>query len=223
MYVIVAGSGELGSELARTLSEHGHNVVVIDSEPAALKRLGPAFDGVTLRGTAVDSDILRQAGADRADALAAVTDSDQVNLMVAQVAREVFALRRVVARVASSHLEDIYRRMGIATLRPGKSAVAQIAGLLGSEGLSHLLALGAGEVELSAFNVAPALAGQPAERLNLPGKCRLGGLVREGRVLLPEPDLRLQPGDTALVLIRLDARSAVEAWTAAAARPGGRH
>ncbi len=215
MYVLVAGSGELGSELARSLSEHGHSVVVIDVAPGAFGRLGPAFDGVTLRGTAIDSDILREAGAEKADALAAVTDSDAVNLMVAQVAHEVFAIPRIVARVWSPHLEDIYRRMDITTLRPGKSAVAQVEALLGSKGLTHLLAIGAGEVELATFDVAPHLAGEPAEHLNLPGKCRLGGLIRQGRLLLPEPGLAIAPGDTAVVLIRLDARSAIEAWTEA--------
>ncbi|MEW6547453.1 MAG: TrkA family potassium uptake protein [Bacillota bacterium] len=212
MYIIVAGCGSLGAELARTLADEGHDVVVIDRDRTAFERLGPGFDGVTVSGTAIDADVLRQAGADRADALAAVTGSDQVNLMVGQVASRLFGLRRVVIRVSDPQLEETYRRLGFQTLRPGKSAVAQVRCLLGAGALMHLLALGTGDVELVQFAVRPSLAGEPLERLVIPGKCHPAGVVRRGRVLLPGPDLRLEEGDGVLALIRLDARAAVLAW-----------
>jgi len=213
MYVIVAGCGSLGAELARTLSDEGQDVVVIDRDRTAFERLGPGFDGVTVTGTAIDADVLRQAGAERADALAAVTGSDQVNLMVGQVASRLFGVRRVVVRVSDPQLEETYRRLGLVTLRPGKSAVAQVRCLLGTGALMHLLALGTGDVELVQFSPRASLAGEPLDRFVIPGKCFPAGVMRGGRVILPEPGLRLQEGDGVLALIRLDARSAVAAWT----------
>lgn len=212
VYVIVAGCGSLGAELARTLAEEGQDVVVIDRDRAAFERLGPAFDGITVAGTAIDADVLRQAGADRADALAAVTGSDQVNLMVGQVAVRLFSLPRVVIRVSDPQLEEMYRGLGFVTVRPGKSAVIQVRSLLGAGDLVHLMALGAGEVELVQFQIRPSLAGEALERLSIPGKCQPAGVVRGGKILLPGPELRLEQGDSVLALIRLDARAALSAW-----------
>lgn len=209
----------MGAELARTLADEGQDVVVIDRERAAFERLGPAFDGVTVTGTAIDADVLRQAGADRADALAAVTGSDQVNLMVGQVATRWFGLRRVVVRVSDPQLEETYRRLGLVTLRPGKSAVVQVRSLLATGALMSLFALGTGDVELVQFTVRSSLVGEPLERLAIPGKCHPTGIVRQGRILLPGPDLRLEEGDGVLALVRLDARTAVAAWTGNEAPP----
>ncbi|HHY96062.1 MAG TPA: TrkA family potassium uptake protein [Firmicutes bacterium] len=213
MYVIVAGCGNLGAELARTLADEGQDVVVIDRDRTAFERLGSAFDGVTVTGTAIDEDVLRQAGIERADALAAVTGSDQVNLMVGQVATRVFGRKQVVVRVSDPALEDLYRRLGLITLRPGKSAVAQVRCLLGAGALLHILALGTGEVELVQFAARSSLVGEPVEHLFIHGKCQPLGVIREGRVLLPSTDLRLQEGDGVLAAIRLDARAAVAAWS----------
>lgn len=212
MYVIVAGCGSLGAELARTLAEEGQDVVVIDRDRAAFERLGPAFDGITVAGTAIDADVLRQAGADRADALAAVTGSDQVNLMVGQVVARLFGLPRVVIRVSDPQLEEIYRGLGFVTVRPGKSAVTQVRSLLGSGDLVHLLALGAGEAELVQFRIRPSLAGESLEQLTIPGKCQPAAVVRGGRVLVRSSDVRLEQGDSVLAVIRLDARPALTAW-----------
>ncbi|HEY3313797.1 MAG TPA: TrkA family potassium uptake protein [Bacillota bacterium] len=220
MYVIIAGCGRLGSELARNMSEEGHDVVVIDRAREAFERLGSAFDGITIEGTAIDEDVLRQAGVDRADALAAVAGSDEVNLMVGQVARRHFNLRRVVVRVNNPHLESAYRKFGLLTLRPDKSAVAQVRGLLSSQGLTTLLTLGTGEALLSQVALRADLAGQSLDRLAIPGKCQPAGILRGGRVLLPEPDLRVEPGDALICVVRLDALAAVTAWADVTRDPG---
>lgn len=212
MYVIVAGCGRLGSELARNLSEEGHDVVVIDRDRSAFDLLGTAFEGVTIEGTAIDIDFLRQAGADRADALAAVAGSDEVNLMVGQIARRQFNLRRVVVRVNDPHLESAYRRLGLLTLRPDKSAVAQVRGLLSGEGLTTLMTLGTGEAVLAQVVPRADLAGESLDRFVIPGKCQPAGLLREGRLFLPEPGLRVEPGDALVCVVRLDALKAVTAW-----------
>ena len=86
MNIIIAGCGRIGAELALILSKAGHNVVIIDSDAAAFERLGPAFNGVTVRGSACDDRVLRQAGIETCDAFAAATNSDSANIMAAEIA-----------------------------------------------------------------------------------------------------------------------------------------
>lgn len=88
MYVIIIGCGRVGSELAKLLSNEGHDVVVIDKENSSFERLG-AFNGVTLTGNGFDLDLLKQVGAGKADAFCAVTNGDNTNLISAQVAKDI--------------------------------------------------------------------------------------------------------------------------------------
>ena len=95
MKVIIIGCGRVGSSLAQTLSQRGDTVVVIDSDPTAFERLGPTFKGRTISGVGFDRDVLLQAGIEHADALAAVTVSDEANVTAARLARQVFKVPRV--------------------------------------------------------------------------------------------------------------------------------
>lgn|GEM_PF-237417 len=219
MYVIVAGCGALGAELALRLSEDGDDVVVVDRDRNAFERLGPAFDGLTVEGIPIDADVLRQAGGERADALAAVTDSDQVNLMVGQLAARILNIPRVVVQVSDPQLEDTYRKLGVTTIRPGRSTVAQVRSLLGSGTPLHLVALGTGEVHISMFVPAPMLIGESLDRLAIPAKCQPLGILRSGSIRLVEPGLTIETGDAVLVAVRLDAQSILNAWAEAPPAP----
>ncbi|RME84533.1 MAG: TrkA family potassium uptake protein [Caldilineae bacterium] len=119
-YVIIAGCGRLGSLLAEELSRAGDSVVVIDKDESRFARLSSDFSGFRIHGDATELEVLRQAKADRADALIAATSLDNVNLMVAQVARVVFHVPVVVARVFNPAREAIYRRLGLRVVCPTK-------------------------------------------------------------------------------------------------------
>jgi trk system potassium uptake protein len=126
MYVIIAGCRKVGSNLAMELSQENHDVVVIDSDPSHLEALGSGFNGVTIVGMPIDEDVLRSAGVERADALAAVTDDDNMNIMVSQVAKELFHVPVIVTRVYDPHRESIMGGMGLRTVCPTTLAVKQI-------------------------------------------------------------------------------------------------
>ena len=117
-YVVVVGSGRLGSILANQLSRLGSNVVVVDRDEAAFANLSTEFSGFQVTGDAAELAVLRQARIDRADCLLAVTRHDNVNLMVAQVAQNVFHVKRVLARVFDPSRQAIYREFGIETICP---------------------------------------------------------------------------------------------------------
>ena len=117
-YIVVVGCGRLGSILACRLSSHGNSVVVIDPYESSFNNLNSEFSGFQIVGDASELAVLRSAKADKADCLLAVTDKDNVNLMVAQIAKNIFQIPTVLARVFDPAREKIYRDFGIATISP---------------------------------------------------------------------------------------------------------
>lgn len=126
MYVIIAGCRKVGSNLALELAQENHDVVVIDSDPSHFEALGSGFNGVTVAGMPIDEDVLRSAGVEQADALAAVTDDDNMNIMVSQVARELFHVPLVITRLYDPQRDAIMSKMGLTTICPTTLAVAKI-------------------------------------------------------------------------------------------------
>ncbi len=99
MNILVVGCGKVGSQLSNILSSMGHDTAVIDPDPASFERLSDDFRGYTVAGVPIDQTVLRRGGIEACDALAAVTEDDNTNVMVCQLAREVFHVPRVLARV----------------------------------------------------------------------------------------------------------------------------
>jgi trk system potassium uptake protein TrkA len=119
-YVVIVGCGRLGSLLAGLLSQAGSSVVIIDRDEASFALLPPEFSGFRITGDAVEMEILQRAKVHSAGCLLAVTGEDNVNLMVAQVAHELFKVPRVMARVFDPRREAIYHAFGIETVSPTK-------------------------------------------------------------------------------------------------------
>ncbi len=116
MNVVILGCGRVGATLARHLINEGHKVSVIDLSSDAFRRLGPKFKGLKVIGTGLDQDILRKAGIESADAFIAVTQGDNSNIMAAQIAREVFKIKRVLTRLYDPIRSEAYKELGIETL-----------------------------------------------------------------------------------------------------------
>ena len=143
MRVVIVGCGRVGARIASILDHNGHEVAVIDVDSHAFRRLASTFGGETIIGTGIDEDVLRSAGIERAHAFIAVTDGDNRNIMAAQVARLIFQVPEVVARIYDPIREDTYRRLGLTTVCPTTTVSAMI--------LDHVI---------NAFeNLAPELAG----------------------------------------------------------------
>ena len=132
--IIVVGCGRLGALLANRLSSLGSSVVVIDRAETAVENLAPEFSGFRVTGDAAELDVLRQARMDKAGCVLAITSHDNVNVMVAQVARTVFGVPKVMARVNDPSREAVYREFGIETICPTNlSAAAFLSALRGLE------------------------------------------------------------------------------------------
>jgi trk system potassium uptake protein TrkA len=113
MKVIIVGCGRLGAHLARRLDHEGNDVVVIDRNAEAFSRLGSEFRGRMVFGTGIDEDILRRAGIENADAFIAVTNGDNTNAMASEIAKLVFHVPRVVARLYDPVREDTFHALGL--------------------------------------------------------------------------------------------------------------
>jgi Trk K+ transport system NAD-binding subunit len=110
------GCGRVGSGLANDLEAAGHSVSIIDQNQEAFRRLGADFKGQTIAGVGFDRDILLEAGIEKADAFAAVSNGDNSNILAARVARETYGVEKVVARIYDPARAEIYQRLGIPTV-----------------------------------------------------------------------------------------------------------
>ena len=129
-YTIIVGCGRLGANLANTLSDSGEDVLIIDKNKEAFRKLSPAFGGLTLNGDATDLDVLQEAQISNATAVIAVTNNDNANILVAQIAREMFHIERVIARLYDPEREYVYREFGIDTICPAVLSVKEIDKIL---------------------------------------------------------------------------------------------
>jgi trk system potassium uptake protein TrkA len=195
MRVIIVGCGRVGSELANALSAERHDVVVIDRNPLSFGRLSRDFGGRMLTGVGFDREILQKADIEGADALAATTDSDNVNIVVAVTAKETFEVPHVVARIYDPEAAEIYRREGIPTVTPTLMAANTMKTMISHPRLAKLATCGSGEVEFITIQVPKGLAGRTVQDLIIPGESLVSALVRRGQASIPTADTRLEAED----------------------------
>lgn len=136
-YTIVIGCGRLGANLANTLSDEGGNVLIIDKSKDAFRKLSPSFGGLSITGDALDFDVLHEAQINKASVVVAVTNNDNANIMAAQIARELFQIKRVIARLYDPERECVYREFGIDTICPAILSAKEIDKILSETGLSE--------------------------------------------------------------------------------------
>ncbi|MFZ2635732.1 MAG: NAD-binding protein [Rectinemataceae bacterium] len=129
MYVIIIGSGNLGVGLALALSSRKDDVVVVD-HGADSGRFGEGFDGMLVDGDPMDMKVLELSGMPRADLVIAVTSSDNVNVTCVQAAKELFGVKKVLARIADPEREKFYRSIGLGTVCPTVTGVNQVLELV---------------------------------------------------------------------------------------------
>ena len=118
MHIVIMGCGRVGSTLAARLDTEGHVVTIIDTDPAAFRRLPSDFGGEKLVGSGFDEHTLETAGIRQADAFLSLTQGDNRNLLAAQMAKHLFGVRSVVARVYDPFRCEIYANLGLRTFSP---------------------------------------------------------------------------------------------------------
>ena len=168
---------------------------MVDRDPAAFDRLGNAFRGKIVIGIGFDRGVLAEAGIERADGLAAVTDSDETNVVVARLARKVFRVPKVVARLYDPRKAEIYRRLGLQTISQVAWGVGRILEIMSSSRLETIMTIGNGEVEIVETEVPHLLIGRTVSELTVPGEIHVTAITRGGKAFLPSLGTEFQGGD----------------------------
>src|SRR5438270_12875771 len=211
VHVVVVGCGRVGSELAAELEAQGHTVAVIDKDRNAFRRLPERFTGRAVLGFGFDREHLEQAGIREADALAAVTNGDNSNILTARIARETYEVAHVVARIYDPRRAVIYRQLGIATVAAVAWTTDQVLRRLSPEISVSEWTDASGTVSLLERSLPDSWAGRKLSELDEGSRFRLVALTRCGQARLWGPELVGQEGDILHMMVRRDAQDELDA------------
>jgi len=186
--------------MARHLEQLGHSVAVIDRDAAAFRRLGEDFAGAAVTGEGFDQDTLIAAGIERADAFAAVSSGDNSNIISARVARELFNVRSVVARIYDSKRAEVYERLGIPTVATVPWTATRLLQMVMGESAIEQWRDPSGAVVMLRLVLHDAWAGRRLSELETATGARLAYVTRFGAGQLPTASTVAQDGDVVHVL-----------------------
>ena len=206
MYILIAGGGKVGANLARTLLKDGkHEVTLIEQRRDRFERLEHEFEHQVLLGDATEIYVLERAGIARPpDLVAALTGDDEDNLIICQLSREKYGVEKVIARVNDPRNQAHFDLLGIApTVSATRGLMALIEHEVPEHDLVHLLELRKENLEIVEVEIknGSAAAGKRVEDLHLPHTARLISVVREGRAEIAVGSTELLAGDQVLAIL----------------------
>lgn len=195
MNLIVIGCGRLGADLAYRLFRKGHTITVIDQSAETFSNLSREFRGRTMEGEVLNQDVLLRAGVETADGLAAVTNSDAINMVVAHAVKEIFHVPRVVARNYDPRLRELHEAFQIQTVSSSTWGAQRLEDFLCTDLMVPILTIGHGEIEIYEIRIPKGWEGRLIQEILPQTGCTPIAVTRGGRALLPSPDLRLEEED----------------------------
>jgi trk system potassium uptake protein len=205
VFVLVAGGGKVGANLARTLLRQGHEVTLIEQRREHWQELEDEFEHRAILGDATEIFVLERAGIARPpDLVVAVTGDDEDNMIICQMAREHYGASKVIARVNDPRNQAHFDLLGISpTVSATQSIMAMIEHEVPEHELVHLLELRKENLEIIEVQIAKdsPSAGKRVSRLKLPVGSRLISVMRDGRHEIPDPETELQAGDQVLAIL----------------------
>lgn len=199
MNVIVVGCGRVGAELAYNLFRRDHTVTVIDQTAAAFQNLHPNFRGRTIEGEVLNEDVLRRAGLEGADGLAAVTSSDTTNAVIGHLARTIFAIPNIIIRNYDPDRKRLIEAFDLQIVASSSWGAQRIEELLYQSEVRAVFSAGNGEVEVYEFLVPEAWVGRQAGELFDQEGSFIIAITRSGRAILPARNMLFNAGDILLV------------------------
>ncbi|HYI53359.1 MAG TPA: TrkA family potassium uptake protein [Microlunatus sp.] len=209
------GCGRVGSTLARSLERRGHTVAVIDQNTEAFRRLGPDFDGQTIKGVGFDREVLSEAGIERAQAFAAVSNGDNSNILAARVVRETFDVHNVVARIYDPGRAEVYERLGIPTVATVRWTADQVLRRLLPAGSEPQWRDPSGSVRLMEVHVDRSWVGRTIEQIEAATGAKVPFVFRLGSGVVPKRGAVFQDGDLIYAAVADERLGDVEAILAA--------
>jgi trk system potassium uptake protein TrkA len=214
MFVLVVGGGKVGYYLSKELVQAGHEVVLLEKDKARAEQIADEIGSIVLAHDGCEGKFLGEAGANRADIVAAVTGDDEDNLVICQMAKHHFDVPRTIARVNNPKNEALFKHLGVDELiSPTRMVLGSIEQDIPVHELLHLGTLGESDLEIIE---APLQAGSPAigrsaGDLTIPEGCSLFAIIRDGRAVPIRSDTILSEGDKVLAIGRAECEDALHA------------
>ena len=207
MYIIIVGGGGVGYYLARTLVKANHEVLLMERDRTAHRRLAEELGECVMQGDGCEVRIMEEAGGARADAVVAVTGDDEDNLVICQMAKMKFNVPRTIARVNNPRNEELFHRLGIdGTVSATKIIYNLIEQEIETGEVIPLAALKRGNIEIVEIEIGPKspVLGNPIKDVDLPKDALIISVVRLDHGMIPTADTRFENGDSIIAMVNAD-------------------
>ena len=195
MKVIIMGCGRVGSQVSLLLARQGHEVIVIDHDANALSKLGTDFKGRVVRGIGFDRNILIEAGVETAEGFVAASSSDNANIVAARIARNIFRVPRVVARLYDPVRAEIYQRLGLTTISSTAWGAERIVEVVTHSDLDVINIFSDGGTTMIRVESPARLNGHRVVQMNIPGEVSVTAITRSDHTFIPVSGTEFQEGD----------------------------
>ncbi|MEO2117183.1 MAG: NAD-binding protein [Methanocaldococcus sp.] len=207
MYIVIAGIGRIGYTLAKSLSEKGHDIVLIDVNKDVCKKVSAEIDALVINGDCTKTKTLEEAGIEDADIYIAVTGKEEVNLMSSLLAKS-YGVDKTIARISEVEYKDVFERLGVdVVISPELIAANYIEKLIERPGILDLTIVGRGEAEILEFIIPEKskIANKKIKELGRPKDYLIIAIYEDDELKIPSGDTELKAGDRVLVLVKKDA------------------
>ncbi len=205
MYIIVVGGGKVGYYLTKTLVHEGYEVLLIEKNQAKCEIYTERFGAVVMNGDGAEASTLAAAGAGRADVVISVTGHDEDNLVICQLARHRFKVKRTIARVNNPKNEELFRRLGVdVTVNPTSVILSLIEQQIPDRHFVHLLALRHAKLAVVEASVSPesSICGRYVADVRMPPETSLIAILRASDVIIPTGQTQIMAGDEVIAITR---------------------
>jgi trk system potassium uptake protein TrkA len=210
MKIIIMGCGRVGSQVSQLLVSQGHEVTVIDHDANALARLGADFKGKVVRGIGFDRKVLIESGVETAEGFVAASSSDNANIVAARIARNIFHVPRVVARLYDPVRAEIYQRLGLTTISTTSWGAERIVEVVTHTDLDILQVFSDGGTTLVRIEVPLHLNGHSIRQVNIPGEVLTVAITRNDQTFIPVSGTEFQDGDVVYLAVIPSAMTRLE-------------
>jgi trk system potassium uptake protein TrkA len=206
MYIIIVGAGKVGYHLGRLLTTQGHEVMLIEKDRAKVNLLSFEFQDAIMEGDGSTVEVLKEAGANRADVVVAATGNDEDNLVICQVTKLVFFKPRTIARVNNPRNEELFNGLGVDASVSGTKIINAIIEeqVKAGDMMIPLLTLRAGDVEIVEVELSRSsqIVKKKIKDLSLPEGSIFIAVIRGDEVIIPFGETEFQPEDKVLALVK---------------------
>ena len=204
MRIVIIGCGRIGAQLAYSLYKRGHQVSVVDENKTSFNNLPPDFKGRTQEGDALNQEVLKRAGIESCDGLAAVTNIDTLNAVVCHIAQKEFNITNVVARNYDPHLRPLFESINVQVVSSSSWGSQRIEELLIDTEGRTVFSAGNGEVEVYEIEIPSTWSGKQISDLILCEDCKWIAITRAGKAFIPNAETIMNKGDILAVAATME-------------------